>query len=61
MKFEQLKEIYTGRSDVLMLYVTAHGVARNGQAYIMPQSFDATRPDSGLISMRDLLRQALGG
>ncbi|MCO6455125.1 MAG: hypothetical protein J5I93_07485, partial [Pirellulaceae bacterium] len=54
---DQLQVIRTGGSDVLLLYIAAHGLVLDGEPYLMCQDFDASQPLAGMVRLSDLLRQ----
>lgn len=44
-------------SDVVLIYLAAHGVARDGQAYLLCQSFTPSAAEQGSYPLAKLLRQ----
>ncbi len=43
--------------DVLILYITAHGVSRGGKAYLLAADFDVAQPESGQVELGQLFGQ----
>lgn len=44
------------RSDVLIVYVVAHGISRNGEPWLLCEELDPARLERGLYSVRQLIR-----
>lgn len=43
--------------DVLLVYVSAHGVSENGTAYLLGRDYDLMAPDAGRYAVAELLAQ----
>lgn len=44
-------------TDALVVYLTAHGVSKQGEAFLLCESFDLRNPDAGRISLNTVLQQ----
>ena len=55
----QLNGILSDESgrDVLILYITAHGVSEGGKAYLLAGDFDVAQPESGRVELAQLFDQ----
>ncbi|HND52754.1 MAG TPA: caspase family protein, partial [Pirellulaceae bacterium] len=54
---DSLTQLASTQSDVLILYLAAHGVAWDGEAFLLCQNFDPANAEAGRFPVATLLRQ----